>query len=761
MSERGREYGAVPKISVIIPNFNYEAYLGPAIDSALNLDWPDVEVIVVDDGSTDDSRAVIARYCSRISVILQENSGQLVACNKGFAMSRGDIVIFLDSDDLLHPLLARELVAVWTPRTSKVQVQMLMVDAQGRATGSVFPQYYSVPTPEEVRAWSTHTTAYPTPPGSGNAYSRWFLERIFPLVNTCGTANDSYCLAAAPHLGDVITVAKPLVSYRIHGKNQGAMSKLDVHQFGRQLTRAHQRFAYAQGIARGIGAELHPKAIDRSLGTLCYRLASLKLAPDAHPIPGDSVRRVLGDVAAAFLAPQGVDVQGRIAIFVWFWVVSLVPVTLARRLILWRFAPVARPSVLRGVLTQLRVVKSDVYLHLPVRSSEAAIGQPVAAELDAAGDLWLAGDRMTASTLELSPSRERHDAQPTSELRLAIVIPNFNYAEFVGEAIDSALAVDWPHVRVIVVDDGSTDASREVIARYEGRITTVLQDNAGQFEAYNAGFRLVTEEVVIFLDSDDLLDRSVMREIAAVWRPGLSKVQYRMRTVDAVGQFLGSVIPQYDRVPTPEEIRRWAATTTAYPTPPGSGNAYSRSYLMQIFPLDDSCGRPGDASCVAAAPFLGDVLTIPTVLGSYRIHGRNDGAASRLDAQQFQLHVVRAQQRHVYAQRMARRVGIDIDDLAINRSLSYLPYRLASLRAAPATHCIAGDTAPAVLRDVLRALPKPQGMSPKAKFAIAVWAGLVAVLPRLAGNRLILWRFVPAARPRALRAMLLKFKVIR
>lgn len=378
MSERN----AVPSISVIIPNFNYEAYVGPAIDSALNLDWPDVEVIVIDDGSTDASRAVITGYGARIAVILQENSGQLVACNKGFAMSRGDIVIFLDSDDLLHPSLVRELVAVWTPRTSKVQVQMRTVDAQGRPIGTVFPQYHSVPTPEDVRAWSTHTTAYPTPPGSGNAYARWFLERIFPLVNTCGTANDSYCLAAAPFLGDVITVAKPLVSYRVHGKNQGALSKLDVHQFERQLTRAHQRFAYAQGIARTIGVELHPEAIDRSLGTLCYRLASLKLAPDAHPIPGDSARRVLGDVAAAFFAPQGVELPGRIAIFVWFWAVCLAPTRLARRLILWRFAPVARPPALRGLLARLKVAKYDARPQGLVASSHVAVDKLAGAGIE-------------------------------------------------------------------------------------------------------------------------------------------------------------------------------------------------------------------------------------------------------------------------------------------------------------------------------------------------------------------------------------------
>jgi len=173
-------------VSVIIPNYNYGDYVGAAIQSALNLDWPDVEVIVVDDGSTDHSRAVIAGFGSRLSAILQENAGQLSACNKGFSRSRGEIVIFLDSDDLLAPSLVREVAAVWTPRASKVQVQMQVIDATGEPTGSYFPQYAIVPSPEQVRAWMLATGTYPTPPGSGNVYARWFLARIFPLREVCG-----------------------------------------------------------------------------------------------------------------------------------------------------------------------------------------------------------------------------------------------------------------------------------------------------------------------------------------------------------------------------------------------------------------------------------------------------------------------------------------------------------------------------------------------------------------------------------------------
>ncbi len=354
-------------VSVIIPNYNYGDYVGAAIQSALDLDWPDVEVIVVDDGSTDHSRDVIAGFGDRISVIEQENAGQLVACNKAFARSRGEIVIVLDSDDLLSPALMREVAAVWTPRVSKVQVQMRVIDAAGRPTGSFYPQYAVVPSPRQARAWMLATCAYPTPPGSGNVCARWFLERIFPLREVCGKANDTYSIAAAPLLGEVVTLAKPLVSYRVHGRNQGALSRLDLHQFERQMTRSLQRYEYARAIAAQAGLALAKDAINRSVSYLAYRLASLRLAPSRHAIAGDTRFRILRDFVAASFTPQGLSLRERYLLLAWAAVVAASPAALAARLVLWRFASVARPKALRTLLhyvglcrQQLRPANKDL-----------------------------------------------------------------------------------------------------------------------------------------------------------------------------------------------------------------------------------------------------------------------------------------------------------------------------------------------------------------------------------------------------------------
>lgn len=92
------------RISVLIPCHNAARWLSDTLESALALDWPDVEIIVVDDGSTDESAAIATSFARR-SVILvrQENRGASAARNRAFEVSTGDFIQFLDADDLLAP----------------------------------------------------------------------------------------------------------------------------------------------------------------------------------------------------------------------------------------------------------------------------------------------------------------------------------------------------------------------------------------------------------------------------------------------------------------------------------------------------------------------------------------------------------------------------------------------------------------------------------------------------------------------------------
>ena len=323
--------------SVIIANHNYEAYLRQAIDSALAVDWPNIEVIVVDDGSTDGSRGIIESYGSRISAACLAKSSQLDARNHGFSVSRGDIISFLDSDDLLDPTIMGRVMAVWNDQVSKVQVQMGTIDANGNDLKSDFPRYEFVPTADDCRRWSLGTSSYPTPPGSGNIYARWFLERIFPLDHSCGDATDSCCVTAAPLIGNVVTIPEVLAFYRVHGNNLGAISELQPRRLHRQIIRAQQRFEYMKRIALSAGLTVTVSGPQFGLHYLMYRAASFRVSPLDHPVRDDSRYLIVRDAYAAALKPQGFGLFSRALIFVWICSVVWMPSATASWLMRIRF----------------------------------------------------------------------------------------------------------------------------------------------------------------------------------------------------------------------------------------------------------------------------------------------------------------------------------------------------------------------------------------------------------------------------------------
>ena len=139
-----------------------------------------------------------------------------------------------------------------------------------------------------------------------------------------------------------------------------------------------------------------------------------------------------------------------------------------------------------------------------------------------------------------------------------IIITSYNYAAYVGRAIDSALAQTYPQVEVIVVDDGSRDGSAEIIAQYGNRIGSLLKANSGQASAWNAGFNLSHGDVICFLDSDDVLLPTAMEKAMCAFREGKMTVVIRsfrcMRRSRSVVSRWGSIIwPRSSgtKLPTP------------------------------------------------------------------------------------------------------------------------------------------------------------------------------------------------------------------
>jgi hypothetical protein len=187
--------------------------------------------VVVDDGSTDDSREIIASYGSDVVAVLKENGGQASAFNVGLEAASGNLVIFLDADDILLPeAIERVLEACADPDVAQASWQMREFGEGGRPGENLFP-------PEQPPDGDVRDTlirdgpgAIDSAPTSGNAWSRRFLDAIFPIpergLERAGA--DAYMSTLAPMYGTVVRVHQPLSAFRKHsGSNYGG-STFDV-----------------------------------------------------------------------------------------------------------------------------------------------------------------------------------------------------------------------------------------------------------------------------------------------------------------------------------------------------------------------------------------------------------------------------------------------------------------------------------------------------------------------------------------------------
>ena len=128
------------RASIVINNYNYERYIEQAIRSALAQTYAEVEVIVVDDGSTDGSREIIERYAASLQAVFKKNGGQTSAMNAGFGASSGDVVFFLDADDALIPSAVEQAMPHFgDDDVVKVHWPLRIITRTGRETGAVKP----------------------------------------------------------------------------------------------------------------------------------------------------------------------------------------------------------------------------------------------------------------------------------------------------------------------------------------------------------------------------------------------------------------------------------------------------------------------------------------------------------------------------------------------------------------------------------------------------------------------------------------------
>lgn len=345
-------------VSIIINNYNSDRFLAEAIDSALNQSYKRIEVIVVDDGSTDNSRQIIAEYGDRLIPIFQPNGKQAAAFNSGFARSQGEIIIFLDSDDYLFPQAVAEIVKVWQPDLAKVHYRLDVVDSVGKSRGYSSPQG-TVPL-AQGKVWQIllETGGYTSTPTSGNALSRQALINLFPIPDEYKLTADDYLSYQVPFYGEVMAINHALGVYRVHDSNQWALATVTGDRFARFVRHDLQNFSLISQKAKELGYQMPPDLEQRSIGRLWSRIISLRLNAQTHPVQSDRSITLIYQGIRSLWKYSNFNLPKRIFYSLWFIWVGLMPLFLAKPAISWLYAPQHRPKLVSWTTTKLRALMS-------------------------------------------------------------------------------------------------------------------------------------------------------------------------------------------------------------------------------------------------------------------------------------------------------------------------------------------------------------------------------------------------------------------
>ncbi len=319
-----------------------------------------------------------------------------------------------------------------------------------------------------------------------------------------------------------------------------------------------------------------------------------------------------------------------------------------------------------------------------------------------------------------------------SEIAIDIVIDNFDYARYLRAAIDSALAQSHRLTRVIVVDDGSTDGSRDIIRSYGDRVQAVFKPNGGQASAMNAAMERVRGDVVLFLDADDALEPDAAARVAAAFaaEPGLARVHFRLRVMDAAGDDTGQLKPAARL-----RLARGDLTRATLLCPfdaawlPTSGNAFSTAALRRMLPIpEDDYRLCADWYLVHVSSLLGPVAAIDAPLARYRTHGANGFTrdSGQLDVRHVCETVDYAARTRGHLFRIASTTGITHDE-RLTASMCDVANRAVLTRLGPASR---HESRRSLLRLGGRACRARQDVRLPMKAMFLVWLAAMLTAPR-------------------------------
>jgi glycosyltransferase involved in cell wall biosynthesis len=437
---------STPRVSVIIPAYNGDRYIVQAVESVISQTYTSWEIIIVDDGSTDNTRQVLQPYLDRIRYVYQQNQGVAAARNCGIREAQGQFIAFLDQDDFLlsDKLAAQVALFDAQPSLGIVNSGWRIVQEQGEIIFDIKP-WENLPE-LDLKTWVVYLPLLP----SAMMFSRQWLERVGGFDSQYDSVDDADLILRLALSGcEAVWLPQVTVCYRQHGQNVSIQRALKQANLSIILK---QKFFSRADLPEEI-RNLEKPAFYEALTWMAWQLYY-----SGYPAEMTKYLQKSLDYTPYSLKLTIVD-----------WV-----------------------NRLSGISNSYGCPIDGIALRKLLEWKD-----------------------LIASIL------------PAQKVRVSVVMPTYNCASYIVRSVQSAIDQTYQDWEIIIIDDGSTDNTRQVLAPYLDLIQYIYQDNQGVAIARNRGCELAKGEFLAFLDADDFfLPEKLEKQVACFdANPTLNLVQ--------------------------------------------------------------------------------------------------------------------------------------------------------------------------------------------------------------------------------------------
>ncbi len=453
-----------PLVSVIIPAYNGDRYIAEAVETVLNQNYPNVELIVVDDGSTDRTQQVLEPYFPQIHALSQSNQGVAAARNQGIEAAQGELIALLDQDDRFLPdkLTAQVAIFQGNPTVGVVNSGWRLIDAEGHPISTIEP-WHDLPH-LTLETWLTRTPILP----SALMFRRELWQQVGGFDSRFDGVDDVEFVWRLALAGcEAMWLPEVTVDYRQHSRT---VSQQKAAERAQVFITAQDHFFNQPNLPDSI-CQLEATARYEGLTWMGWHLY--------HTGHFSEMANFL------FKSLSHTPYTQRITIADW----------------LKRFTGYCQSYGYEFEIESFRILPG---------------WQPLIQKI-----------------------------LPDKRPRVSVIIPAYNCDQYIERAVKSVLEQTYKNYELIVVDDGSTDQTEQVLSGYQDVIHYIYQANQGAAIARNHGCEMAQGEFLAFLDGDDFFLPDKLKEQVACFEENQSidLVQSGWIMVNQVGEGLTEVTP--------------------------------------------------------------------------------------------------------------------------------------------------------------------------------------------------------------------------